>query len=479
MPLVSKALNRLLTPYHMKLASLFLLAVAKCYESVDFGNNDGIQFESLAVPEHPDYTLRVHSSPQADKYVFDTTNYITGYLDVHNWKKHFFYWFFESRNDPENDPVILWLNGGPGCSLSLGLLMELGPSFINASIVPEFNPYLWNSNASVLFFDQPIGVGYSYSEDSNDKIDSTYAAAKDVYVFLELFFRKFPQFKHHDFHIAGELYGGHYVPSFASEILQHPERLFQLTSIMVGNGITDPLVQWPYYAPYMCGLGGEPAVFNKTECQKMANGAPHCVAATQLCYDEPNAYTCQLAGSICSANYMVPFIRTGLNPYDIRRPCGDESLCYKEISWVEKFLLLEEVRRQLGAEAPSFLLCNDSVGRNFGKTGDGAKPFQGYVTELLELGIPVLIYVGDKDWICNWLGNEAWTKALPWKHNDEFARAHPHDWWVDGEHAGTVTNYNNFTFLRIFDAGHMVPYDQPNNSLQMINRWISGNYGLN
>src|SRR4030088_2786711 len=81
--------------------------------------------------------------------------------------------FFESRNDPKNDPVVLWLNGGPGCSSPTGFFLELGPSSIDENLKLHNNPYSWNSNASVIFLDQPVNVGYSYSGSS---VSNTVAA---------------------------------------------------------------------------------------------------------------------------------------------------------------------------------------------------------------------------------------------------------------------------------------------------------------
>src|SRR3954453_1982932 len=99
--------------------------------------------------------------------------------------------FFESRNDPKNEPVVLWLNGGPGCSSLTGLFLELGPSSVNKKIELVYNPYSWNSNASVIFLDQPVNVGYSYS---GSTVSNTVAAGKDVYALLTLFFKQFPEY---------------------------------------------------------------------------------------------------------------------------------------------------------------------------------------------------------------------------------------------------------------------------------------------
>lgn len=113
-------------------------------------------------------------------------------------------------------------------------------------------------------------------------------------------------------------------------------------------------------------------------------------------------------------------------------------------------------------------------------TGDGSKPFQQYIAELLNHNIPVLIYAGDKDYICNWLGNHAWSNELEWINKRRYQRRMLRPWVSKetGEELGQVKNYGPFTFLRIYDAGHMVPYDQPEASLEMVNSWISGNRGF-
>lgn len=86
-----------------------------------------------------------------------------------------------------------------------GLFMELGPSGIDKNIKTVYNPHAWNANASVIFLDQPVNVGYSYSDNT---VSSTAAAGKDVYAFLTMFFNQFPEYAEQDFHITGESYAG-------------------------------------------------------------------------------------------------------------------------------------------------------------------------------------------------------------------------------------------------------------------------------
>ncbi|KAG5419035.1 CPYA [Candida metapsilosis] len=420
----------------------------------------------------PNHQLRVKTPKDLG---LDTVSQYSGYLDVEDEDKHFFFWAFESRNDPKNDPVILWLNGGPGCSSSMGQFFELGPSSINKDIQPVYNPYSWNNNATVIFLDQPVNVGYSYSSSS---VSNTVAAGKDVYAFLELFFKQFPQFANLDFHLAAESYGGHYAPVFASEILSHPERSFNLTSVLIGNGLTDTLVQYEYYQPMACGEGGSEAVVDPQQCQIMDATKPSCLSLIKSCYDTESVWSCFPATVYSNEAQMSPYQRAGYNLYDVRRKCDGSRFCYESLDYVDKYLSKPEVLEAVGAEVSGHAPCNDDIHANFVYSGDWMKPYYKKVIDVLEKGVPVLIYAGDKDFICNWLGIQAWTDRLPWSGSQGFAKAPIRKWEVDGEHAGNVKNYKNFTFLRVFGAGHMVPHDQPENSLDMVNRWINGDYKL-
>lgn len=423
------------------------------------------------------YNLRARAVDPS-KLGIDTVKQYSGYLDDEANDKHLFYWFFESRNDPENDPVVLWLNGGPGCSSLTGLFFELGPSGIDKNIKPVYNEFSWNSNASVIFLDQPVNVGYSYSGSS---VSNTVAAGKDVYALLTLFFHQFPEYAKQDFHIAGESYAGHYIPVFTSEILSHKDRNINLKSVLIGNGLTDPYTQYEYYRPMACGDGGWPAVLDESECRSMDNALPRCQSLISSCYESGSVWACVPAAIYCNNALLAPFQRTGQNVYDIRSKCEDSSnLCYTGLGYITDYLNKEEVLNALGAEVDSYDSCNFDINRNFLFQGDWMQPFHRLVPKIIE-EIPVLIYAGDADFICNWLGNQAWTNALEWPGHDDFARASIEDLRLPGSgpkdsEYGKVKSSGNFSFMQIYAAGHMVPTNQPENSLDFFNRWLGGEW---
>ncbi|KAL2260509.1 hypothetical protein VTK26DRAFT_5453 [Humicola hyalothermophila] len=421
-----------------------------------------------------DFNLRI-KAVDPSKLGVDTVKQYSGYLDDEANDKHLFYWFFESRNDPKNDPVVLWLNGGPGCSSLTGLFLELGPASIDKKLKVVNNEFSWNNNASVIFLDQPVNVGYSYSGSS---VSNTVAAAKDVYALLTLFFHQFPEYATQDFHIAGESYAGHYIPVFASEILAHKNRNINLKSVLIGNGLTDGFTQYEYYRPMACGEGGYPAVLGESECRSMDNALPRCQSLIRNCYESGSVWTCVPAAIYCNNALIGPYQRTGRNVYDIRGKCEDsDNLCYPALGWISDYLNQKSVMDALGVEVSSYESCNFDINRNFLFQGDWMQPFHHLVPGILK-EIPVLIYAGDADYICNWLGNQAWTEALEWSGKKDFNSAELEDLTLPGadKEYGKVKASGNFTFMRIYQAGHMVPMDQPENSLDFFNRWLGGEW---
>ena len=100
------------------------------------------------------------------------------------------------------------------------------------------------------------------------------------------------------------------------------------------------------------------------------------------------------------------------------------------------------------------------------------------IQAVLETGLKVLVYSGDKDFVCNWRGGQAWTNAVTWSGQQEFNNAQYKDWLVNGQPAGQLKEYKNFQFLRVYNAGHMVPMDQPVNALNMLQTFMMGTLSM-
>jgi len=463
-------------------------------------SQDDISFEKVTMDEFPDYAIRVRKpeglcDPDVLQY--------SGYLDI-STSKHLFFWFFESRTAPETDPLVLWLNGGPGCSSSTGLLFELGPCQVQhegKSTKP--NPFAWNSKANLLFLDQPVNVGYSYSQDKSDAINNSADAARDVYAFLQLFYARFPAYLKVKFNVAAESYGGQYAPNIASRIYRenkalagigelHPSKavIIPLSTVIIGNGLTDPLVQFASVPDYACAPSPY-AVLDEQACSSLRSQVPICERLQNFCYQNPSRFSCVPATLYCW-NLYRPFFNTGRNPYDIREKC-DQSvnpLCYDQMNWIDAYLNRPEVRSELGAPNDRvFQSCNDQVNRDFQLSGDNMHNAAALIPELIENGIRLLIYAGEDDFMCNYLGNERWMLGLNTVFSGEFNQtSHKYmshfpssnktqtDSSKTEHHVGTLRyagpGAGNITFVSLFDAGHMVPYNQPQISLEMINNWL-------
>ncbi|KAK9220211.1 hypothetical protein WN943_008859 [Citrus x changshan-huyou] len=157
-----------------------------------------------------------------------------------------FYYFVESPQNSSSKPLVLWLNGGPGCSsFGDGAMMELGPFRVNKDGKTLYqNEYAWNKDANIIFLESPAGVGFSYSNITSDyKVNGDIRTARDSYTFLVNWLERFPEYKTRDFFIAGESYAGHYIPQLAQAILynnQHDNQtIINLRGIAMGNALID------------------------------------------------------------------------------------------------------------------------------------------------------------------------------------------------------------------------------------------------
>ncbi|TFY57968.1 hypothetical protein EVJ58_g6707 [Rhodofomes roseus] len=369
------------------------------------------EFTVLHHPAFPRHGVRIKKSDFCDGSV----GAYTGYIDVQ--ARHLFFYFFESRNDPDKDDVIFWTNGGPGCSSSLGLFMELGPCRVTNPDNATYNPYSWNEKANIFFIDQPIGVGFSYAE-FGETVGNTVDAAKDIAAFVAIFFEHFHKFKGRSFHMAGESYGGRYIPVFASEVYDQNVKLeavgmtpINLTSVMIGNGCTDWSGMTAAYFDMQCRPMSQPPIMDIKSCVRMKQALPRCQhMMKESCLDRFDSIDCEAANNFCNAELYDPFFATGYNPYDISKPCDgriEDTLCYPVTKAIGQYLDKPDVRSLLGVDpavGANFSSCDDDVADAFDASQDFLFPTELYLSALLERGVRVLIYVGANDWICNWVG---------------------------------------------------------------------------
>lgn len=314
-----------------------------------------------------------------------------GYVDIKGSKydadgedKHLFYWFFEQRSDAvdtsteeveiaeEEIPFILWLTGGPGCSSTLALLTENGPcSVTDDGKSTEINPYSWTEAAHMLFLDQPAGVGYSYGAE-NDYDEEM--ISEDAAWFLQHFFEKHPEYSKNPLFIVGESYGGHYAPSIAHKVWTKNNsgdeswNKINLGGVAIGNGLTDPAIQYQYYAEMAYNNSHGIKVVSEEVYEGMKKGLESCVKLIEECNRGDsflNKFACQSAFVACNVAETSPYQVTGLNPYDIRKKCEHPPLCY-DFSPITTWLNSESTKAALHVkEETKWTTCNMGINLKF------------------------------------------------------------------------------------------------------------------
>lgn len=404
----------------------------------------------------------------------------SGYLDAADDAKYFM-WTFESRSKPATDPLVLWLTGGPGCSGQLALLTENGPCHLDADGKEVINKYSWNSNANVIWVDQPAGTGFSTGEPGS--VHDEDGVQKYMYRFMQSFYKELPQFKGRDFYIFGESFAGHYIPAIAHYFNEQNKAKtggehIPLKGVGIGNGMTNPEIQYQWY-PRMAYDGG------KAEGGSLKKGAvgiikkglmdavvPICTHEIHACNAGSNS-SCQTAYIACNVGLTTPYSSTGLNPYDMRIKCAKPPLCY-DFDVPTAYLNSARVQAAIGVNA-TWASCNMDVNKGFME--DFMHNYHLKIPALLADGIEVLAYAGDVDYICNWLGNKKWVLDLEWPNKAAFNAAEDKAYNVADKQVGRLRSSNGFHFLQIYQAGHLVPMDQPETALAFVNEMIGGKLG--
>ncbi|XP_021900181.1 serine carboxypeptidase-like 20 [Carica papaya] len=421
-----------------------------------------------------------------------------------------FYYFIVSERNPSKDPVVLWLNGGPGCSSFDGFIYEHGPFNFQANKeegkLPtlHLNPYSWSKVSNIIYLDSPTGVGFSYSKNTTEYITGDLKTANHTHQFLLKWFEQYPEFQLNPFYVTGESYAGVYVPTLAAEIVKgihaSVKPVINLKGYMIGNGVTDEKFDGNALVPFVHGMG----LISDTlyEEVKAACGGYYyrpinsdcsdkmmevygliddlnIYDILEPCYHSPSENTnTKLPSSFRELGVtnkslavrkrifgrawpffapirpgivpMWPHIAKGQNTYV---PCTDDEFA---TSWLNN----ERVRKAIH---DSWELCSDNIVYDH-----NAGSMLSYHKNLTMQGYRALIYSGDHDMCVPFTGSEAWTKSMGYKIVEEWR-----PWLVNQQVAGYLEAYDrNLTFLTIKGAGHTVPEYKPREALAFYSCWL-------
>ncbi|KAL1881267.1 hypothetical protein Daus18300_001119 [Diaporthe australafricana] len=411
------------------------------------------------------------TTPGVDQY--------SGYLDV-GTDMHMWYWFFAARSQPTTAPLVLWLNGGPGCSSMIGLFQEHGPChFVGGSSKPSLNQYSWNTYANMLYVDQPIGTGFSYGD---DEATSTVTAAAYVWTFLQNFYAAFPDYESRDFGLWTESYGGHYGPEFAAYFEAQNAKIaagtltgekVNLVALGINNGWIDPVLQYQAYPIFAYNNTYKQLITSSQYSSYMSAYTKKCVPALASCTGlTGNNNACLSGDNTCRAAVESPIENANdFNVYDVLEPSSSQSTDPPE-TYVD-YLQSSSVMTAIGAQT-TYGECPDTPYNKMVGSGDEARSFLEPLSEVVRSGVNVLIWAGDLDWICNWYGSQLVVNSINYTDSAAFQSAKLAEYTVGGTSHGQFKTAGNLNFLRVYEAGHEVPYYQPAAALQAFTQIMQG-----
>jgi len=419
-------------------------------------------------------------------------NQYAGYITVdEDSGRNLFYWFVESQRDPASDKVVLWLNGGPGCSSIGGMMTENGPfrPVPGGNLIPD--PYSWNTVANVIYLESPAGVGFSYSENYSDYTVGDERTANDAYIFLVQFFQMYPQFLSNPFWVTGESYGGHYVPELVMRILQGNEDssnpYINIEGFMAGNPWTfmpydnvGAVFDWwshslisdeTYYGIVnSCNFTDIGPLYqqkrgyqlNQDDCDGYLNTATDEMGNINI-YDIYVDVCLSKQGRVVEAmarsgsRFHAKMIKENIIPPYL--PCEDD--------YTAEYMNLDSVKAAIHAESDiEWTDCSNIVNYNYSDVEKSVIPLYQYFMSKTDLSI--LVYSGDVDAIVPTTGTKLWIATLnnpisnPWTPWND----------IDGQVGGYVVEYDRMTFATVRNAGHMVPQTQPSRGLTMFNSFL-------
>ncbi|CAF3109717.1 unnamed protein product [Rotaria socialis] len=399
----------------------------------------------------------------------------SGYLTVNKqYNSNMFFWFFPAQNgNKPNTPVMLWLQGGPGASSLFALFTEIGPIYIDANENIQLRPYTWNANYHLLFIDNPVGTGYSFTSNDQGYARTQDDVARDLYSALTQFFQIYTDYASNPFYVTGESYGGKYVPSITYKI--HVENQdpkvkvrINLKGMTIGDGLTDPLNQYMYgdflYQIGLIDLNQKAYVDLQTALMRYA-------IEQERYIDAFHYFDALLNGDLINTTsyfYNVTGIKNYFN-YLLTDEPEDEG-------FFVPFVTRADRRKQIHVGNLSYGSQSDTVEKML--LNDVMQSMAWKVAAIANANYSVMIYNGQLDVIIAVPLTMEWISQLSWIGTDELRQAPRTVWKVadsDPEIAGYVktANNNRFFLATVRNAGHMVPYDQPRAMLDLLQRFLA------
>ncbi|EDQ88901.1 uncharacterized protein MONBRDRAFT_37373 [Monosiga brevicollis MX1] len=411
--------------------------------------------------------------------------------------------FIESENDPSNDPVVLWLNGGPGSSSLIGLLTENGQfntnddSINGSNINLIYNPYSWSQVANVLYLEQPKGVGFSYCAEGVSCVNTDESVGEEGADFLERWFESFSEFKSNDFYITGESYAGIYIPEIMKEIDARGS-IPNFKGAAIGDGCWGNEVG-------TCGFGAEVdrinvefyyghGMFPQTMYAEIQEACNHFNGTENIKCEAILAKMNQDIGNFDIYNIYDTCgnDQVTLDHAEIRRRIGQARVVNTSGSQVYSIHpQLSEFQGALndytcGAQKVMDLwLAQDDVQKALHVSKQGQQSYRRTAADLRDLyktlaqKYRMLIYSGNVDACVPYWGSEEWTRQLgfpvkeAWRPWTSGSRDEPN---AGNVLAGYVTVYDSnstdFTFLTVAGAGHLVPQHKPVQALHMLTSFL-------
>ncbi|KKY29980.1 putative carboxypeptidase s1 [Diaporthe ampelina] len=331
--------------------------------------------------------------------------------------------------------------------------------FVDGSSKPSLNQYSWNTYANMLYVDQPIGTGFSYGD---DEATSTVSAAAYVWTFLQNFYAAFPEYENRDFGLWTESYGGHYGPEFASYFEAQNAKIaagtltgekVNLVALGINNGWIDPVLQYQAYPIFAYNNTYKQLISASQYQSYMSAYTKKCVPALASCTGlTGNNNACLSGDSTCRSAVETPIENANdFNVYDVLEPSSSQSTDPPE-TYVD-YLQSKSVMTAIGAQT-TYGECPDTPYDKMVGSGD--------------------VWAGDLDWICNWYGSQLVVNSINYTDSAAFQSAKLAEYTVGGKSHGQFKTAGNLNFLRVYEAGHEVPYYQPAAALQAFTQIMQG-----